>query len=163
MPKTLRFLVLICACLVPAWGCSSSSTAAPVSPGESWPTAPAEEQGFDSDLLAEVVEQIDQLDLPVYSLQVARNGVLILDAYFYPYLGDRAHDLASVSKSITSTLVGIAVDQGRLTLEQKMVASFPDLMPTPASDGKADIELRHLLTMTSGLDCGRSEGEPELY
>ena len=140
----------------------AGSEAAAPAPGKTWPTAPPEEQGFDSDLLAEVVEQISQQDLPVDSVQVARNGVLILDAYFYPYLGDGTHDLASVTKSVTSTLVGIAVDQGLLTLNQNVVASFPDLDPDPAN-GKGDIELRHLLTMTSGLDCGQTEGEPELY
>jgi len=81
----------------------AGSEAAAPAPGKTWPTAPPEEQGFDSDLLAEVVEQISQQDLPVDSVQVARNGVLILDAYFYPYLGDGTHDLASVTKSVTST------------------------------------------------------------
>jgi CubicO group peptidase (beta-lactamase class C family) len=164
-PKILHLLVLACTCAILAWGCSSSEAprAAPA-PGESWPTAPPEEQGFDSALLAQVVEQIDQQeDLPVDSLQVARNGVLILDAYFYPYLEDGTHDVASVTKSVTSTLVGIAVDQGLLTLDQNMVASFPDLVPVPPSDDKADIELHHLLTMTSGMDCGRTPGEPELH
>ena len=158
----LRFPILACACLMLACGSSSSKTP-PVAPGESWPTAPPEEQGFDSAMLAQLVEQIDQEDLPVDSLQVARKGVLIVDAYFYPYPGDGTHDVESVTKSVTSTLIGIAVDQGLLALDQNMVASFPDLVPVPPSDDKADIELRHLLTMTSGLDCGRTPGEPELH
>ena len=161
--RILYFLVLASACAILASGCSSSETAAPA-PGKTWPTAPPEEQGFNSDLLAQVIEQINQQELPVDSLQVARNGVLILDAYFYPYLGEQPHDVASVTKSVTSTLIGIAVDRGLLSLDQSMVASFPELVPVPPSDGKADIDVRHLLTMMSGLDCGRSpeEGEPEL-
>jgi len=163
IPRILYFLVLASACAILASGCSSSETAAPA-PGKTWPTAPPEEQGFNSDLLAQVIEQINQQELPVDSLQVARNGVLILDAYFYPYLGEQPHDVASVTKSVTSTLIGIAVDRGLLSLDQSMVASFPELVPVPPSDGKADIDVRHLLTMMSGLDCGRSpeEGEPEL-
>lgn len=144
-----------------AWA-SSSCESEPATSGEGWPTAPPEEQGFDSAEMASVVEEIDALDLPVDSLQIVRNGVLILDAYFYPYLGDRPHDIASVTKSVTSTLVGIAIDQGLLTLDQNMVASFPELVPVPPMDDKADIELHHLLKMTSGLDCGRTPGEPEL-
>ena len=163
IPRILYFLVLASACAILASGCSSSETAAPA-PGKTWPTAPPEEQGFNSDLLAQVIEQINQQELPVDSLQVARNGVLILDAYFYPYLGEQPNDVASVTKSVTSTLIGIAVDRGLLSLDQSMVASFPELVPVPPSDGKADIDVRHLLTMMSGLDCGRSpeEGEPEL-
>jgi CubicO group peptidase (beta-lactamase class C family) len=137
--------------------CATDSTA----PEGEWPTASPEQQGFDSAEIAVVIEEIDSKELPVDSLQVARNGALVLDAYFYPYVGDRPHDLASVTKSVTSTLVGIAIDQGLLTLDQNLIASFPELVPLPPTDGKEDIELRHLLTMTSGLDCGRSPGEPE--
>ncbi|MGB5194655.1 MAG: serine hydrolase [Polyangiales bacterium] len=89
--------------------------------------------------------------------------VLILDAYFYPYLGEQPHDIASVTKSVTSTLVGIAVDRGLLQLDQGMLEFFSGIAPAPAGDGKEDIELSHLLTMSSGLECGYREGEQELY
>jgi CubicO group peptidase (beta-lactamase class C family) len=161
MHDRLRFLKALSLCML-SWSCSSCQSTS-TAPAQGWPTATPEEHGVDSAGLAGVVEQIDEQDLPIDSLQLVRNGVLILDAYFYPYLGDRAHDIASVTKSITSTLVGIAVDQGRLTLDQGVMAFFPDLVPMPAPDGRSDIELGHLLTMTSGLDCGRAPGEPELY
>lgn len=162
MLEKSRFLVLAFAFVCLCWGCSSCKSESPA-PGLQWPSAPPEEQGFDSAELAAVVEQIDDLDLPIDSVQVVRNGVLILDAYFYPYVGDRKHDVASVTKSVTSALVGIAVDRGLLTLDQGLLATFPELAPPASSDGKADIDLRDLLTMTSGLDCGLSPGEPELY
>ncbi|KPK14718.1 MAG: hypothetical protein AMJ62_11940 [Myxococcales bacterium SG8_38] len=139
-------------------GCESESSA----PEAGWPTAPPEEQGFDSAALAEVVEQIDAQETSVDSLLIVRNGVLVLDAYFHPYRNDLLHDVASVTKSVTSTLVGIASDRGLLRLDQNLVATFPELVPEPPTDGKEDIALRHLLTMTSGLDCGRTTGEPEL-
>jgi len=82
-------------------------------------------------------------------VQVARSSVLILDAYFYPYLGEQKHDIASVTKSVTSTLIGIAVDRGLLALDQGVLPSFPELAPDPTLDGKSNIDLRHLLTMTS--------------
>lgn len=159
MFETLRLPVLAFAFL---WLCSSCTSESPA-PGLEWPSAPPEEQGFDSAELASVIERIDGQNLPIDSMQIVRKGVLILDAYFYPYLGESKHDVASVTKSVTSTLVGIAVDQGLLALDQGVLASFPELAPAGSSDGKADIELRHLLTMTSGLDCGLSPGEPELY
>jgi CubicO group peptidase (beta-lactamase class C family) len=162
MPKMFDFSVGACAYLMLAWVCSSCQSS-PAAPADSWLTAPPEEQGFDSAVFADVVEQIDSQDLPIDSVQVVRNGVLIMDAYFYPYLGDRLHDVASVTKSVTSTLVGIAVDRGLLGLDQGLLASFADVVPNPPADGKVDIELRHVLTMTSGLDCGRMPGEPELF
>jgi CubicO group peptidase (beta-lactamase class C family) len=162
MPTILRVSANVCT-FVLLWSICSSCQQSPEASVDSWPTSPPEEQGFDSAVLAQVVEQIDAQDLPVDSLQVVRNGVLIMDAYFYPYLGDRPHDVASVTKSVTSTLVGIAVDRGLLILDQGVMTYFADLVPILPTDEKADIELRHLLTMTSGLDCGRGPGERELF
>ena len=162
MLKTVRLTVFACLFAAHGWGCSSCDSKS-ATPGENWPTAPAESQGFDSSELAVVVEQIDAQDLPIDSLLLVRNGVLILNAYFYPYLGDRAHDVASVTKSITSTLVGIAADRGLLRIDQKLTDTFPEHVPAPPSNGKQGIELHHLLSMSSGLECGLSAGEPELY
>jgi len=141
-------------------GCDSSSGA----PAGAWPSDSPEAKGFDSDALADIVEKIDREEMPVDSVLLVRDGALILDAYFYPYLGDQPHDTASVTKSVTSTLIGIAVDQDLLSLDQPVLAFFPDLAPpTTGSDPKDAIEMRHLLTMSSGLDCGRAPAEPELY
>jgi CubicO group peptidase (beta-lactamase class C family) len=141
-------------------GCASSGSGAPEN---EWPTSEPEARGFDSAGLAKVVERIDEEELPIDSIQIVRNGELILDAYFYPYLGEQPHDIASVTKSVTSTLVGIAVEQGLLDLDQAVTAFFGDLAPPPAGDGKDDIEVSHLLTMSSGLACGYLPGEQELY
>ena len=159
-PRRVGVFVLIVASL--AWGCSSCQSSSEA-PGDEWPTSTAEEQGFDSAELASVIERIDDENLPIDSVQIVRNGVLILDAYFYPYLGEQPHDVASVTKSVTSTLVGMAVDRGLLDLDQGMLAFFPESAPPPAGDGKEDIELSHLLTMSSGLACGYAPGEQELF
>ena len=144
------------------WGCASCSSGSEA-PGSTWRTAPPERQGFDSAELAAVIEQIDAEDLPFDSVQIVRNGVLILDAYFYPYLGEQPHDIASVTKSVTSTLVGVAIDRDLLALDDAVLEHFGELGPPPTGDGKEDIRLEHLLTMSSGLACGHSPGEPELY
>jgi CubicO group peptidase (beta-lactamase class C family) len=162
MRRTIPRFAVLGAAILSLWGCASCGSDS-AAPGQDWPVAAPEEQGFDSAGLAEVVERIDAQEMPIDSLQLVRNGVLILDAYFYPYRADLLHDVASVTKSITSTLVGIAIDRGLLRLDQEVLASFPELAPEPGSDGKDQIELHHLLTMTSGLDCGRGAGENELY
>jgi len=157
-----RFELVVCVLALLVWGCSSCQSSSQA-PGDEWPTSPPEEQGFDSAKLAFVVERIDDENLPIDSVQIVRNGMLILDAYFYPYLGEQPHDIASVTKSVTSTLVGIAVDRGMLELDQRVLELFSDIAPAPLGDGKEDIELSHLLTMTSGLACGYLPGEQELY
>lgn len=51
---------------------------------------------------------------------IARNGMVVLEAFFYPYPGKTVHELASVTQSITTTLIAIAADQDRLKLDQPM-------------------------------------------
>jgi CubicO group peptidase (beta-lactamase class C family) len=162
MFETMPFFALLGAGMLLLAGCTGCQTDS-AAPEQNWPRTAPEEQGFDAAALADVIEQIDAQDMPIDSLLVVRNGVLVLDAYFYPYREDLLHDVASVTKSVTSTLVGIATDRSLLSLDQKVLATFPELTPASISDGKEDIDLRDLLTMSSGLDCGRAPGEPELY
>jgi len=81
-------------------------------PTESWRTSTPEQQGMDSDKLAEMFEEIEQRDYRVDSILVIRNGYLILEAYAYPFGPDKKHLIHSCSKSFTSSLVGIAIDEG---------------------------------------------------
>jgi CubicO group peptidase (beta-lactamase class C family) len=117
---------LFCILTLLCWGCASCSSDSET-PGSTWRTAPPESQGFDSAELAALIEQIDVEDLPFDSVQIVRNGVLILDAYFYPYLGEQPHDIASVTKSVTSTLAGIAIDRGLLALDDAVLEHFGEL------------------------------------
>ena len=81
-------------------------------PTSPWPLATPESQGFDSGLLAEVLGHIRTKGLPLHNLVLIRRGQLILDASVYPYSPEDLHDIASVTKSVTSVLVGIAIDKG---------------------------------------------------
>src|SRR5688500_5558604 len=79
-------------------------------PTNDWPKTTPEEVGLDSAPLAEMFDFIRERQIPVHSIQIVRHGRLALDAYIYPYDGRTRHDVASVTKSITSTLVGLALD-----------------------------------------------------
>ena len=150
MHDALRFSVIGCVAVALTWGCSScESDSSP--PGTRWPSATPEEKGLDSGELAAVVERIDEQNLPIDSMLVVRGGVLVLDAYFFPYLGEQPHDVASVTKSVTSTPAGIAIDQGLLSLEQNVVSSFPDVDPGSPLGAKAEIEIHDLLSMSSSF------------
>jgi CubicO group peptidase (beta-lactamase class C family) len=82
-------------------------------PTNPWRTSAPEQQGMDSTILADAVNLLaKQDDYLVHSLLVIRNGYFVTDAYFYPYTSGEPHDLASVTKSVTATLVRIAIQQG---------------------------------------------------
>ena len=127
-----------------------------------WSTSTPEEQGFDSAKLAEGLLAIQKKRTPIHSLMIIRNDSVILDAYFYPYDGTIYHDLASVTKSVMSTLIGIAADQGKLSLDDPMVSFFPGRDIANRDERKEAITVRHLVSMSSGLACGGGNDEPTL-
>src|SRR5688572_31401263 len=95
-------------------------------PSRAWPTATPEEVGMDSAPLAEMFDFIRERQIPVHSIQIVRKGRLVLDSYIYPYDGRTRHDVASVTKSITSTLVGLAIDRGHIrNVSQPILNFFP--------------------------------------
>jgi CubicO group peptidase (beta-lactamase class C family) len=126
-------------------------------PTHGWRNSTPEAQGIDSAVLADALDAIHARHIPVNSLLIERHGNIVLDAYFYPYAGDRPHQVFSVTKSVTASLVGIAVSDGKLaSLDTPLDALLPDQMPVEAD--KSHITLAHLLSMTSGLDCSNSQG-----
>ncbi|HSL67018.1 MAG TPA: serine hydrolase [Actinomycetota bacterium] len=128
-------------------------------PTEGWPTAAPESEGFDSLMLAEALEEVRPSFIQLHSLLIIRRGSAVLDAYAYPYDGSTYHDLASVTKSYVSTLIGVAATQGKLDLDAPVVSFFPDRQIAHRDERKERITVRHLLSMSSGLDCSDREDE----
>jgi CubicO group peptidase (beta-lactamase class C family) len=129
-------------------------------PAESWRRSSPEAQGMDAGVLADALEYIQAHHIPIHSLQIVRHGSLLLDAYFWPFANGQLHDLASVTKSVTSTLTGIAIGERRLTgVQEPVLAALGNPDVANPSAGKDQITIENLLTMTSGLDCHFDHGE----
>jgi CubicO group peptidase (beta-lactamase class C family) len=120
-------------------------------------SASPEEMGFSSRSLAQGIERLRGEGATIHSLMLIRNGAVFLDARFDPYDGETYHKLASVTKSFTATLVGIAIDEGLIGLDDPILKFFPDRRVADEDGRKAKIRLRHLLTLTSGF-AGSSAG-----
>lgn len=143
-------------------GIGQDRRAADYFPSGQWRTSTPEARGLDSEALAGVVDQVVQKQLGVHSLLVIRHGYLVLDAYFYPYNAGTPHDVASVTKTLTSVLTGIAVGQGLIRLDEPALSFFPKEGPADADERKRKITIGNLVRMESGLDCGYAPGEVEL-
>lgn len=160
MPLVQRLQIVA---LVTCAALAQSSPARPTYwPAGKWRGASPESQGIDSQKLASAVDEVMQKQLGVHSLLVIRHGYTVLDAYFYPYNPTAPHDLASVTKSITSVLTGIAVSRGQIALGQPALSFFPEEAPANPGNQKRNITVENLLRMESGLDCGYVPGEQEL-
>ena len=123
---------------------------------DGWAVATPEAQGFDPTVLGLLDQRLRSRDIPeVDALLIARNGVLVYEGYFTPQAGvERRHFLASATKSVASMVVGVAAQQGLVgSWDQSIELFFPEAADLFAADPrKRDITLRHVLTMTAGLD-----------
>src|SRR5579863_2652202 len=126
-----------------------------------WQTSSPEEQGINSATLAAAIKRAKQHGDNIHSLLIIKNNHLVLDAGFYPFKNSYAHDLASCTKSITSLLIGIAIDKGFIKSEnQPILDFFPEYKLT--NDTLKAITIRDLLNMSSGFQCSWNDGEKEL-
>lgn len=129
-------------------------------PTNGWQASLPEEQGFDSVKIVEAIREIQEQNIPVNSLLIIRNGQLLLDAYFYnPYDGTYPHDFASVTKSLMTTLIGIAAGQGKIDLDKPMLSYFPDRKIANLDERKQQITVRNLAGMVNGMESGCLAGD----
>jgi CubicO group peptidase (beta-lactamase class C family) len=138
--------------------CTALSAGLPGATGSQDPDLPRltfGQAGIDSARVARLIERIQEGTFPgIDGLVIVRHGGLVAEAYFNGYGPDRPHDTRSATKSVTSILVGIAVEHGRLSLDTTIVSFFPEYRPAQGWDpAHAAIRLRDLLTMRTGLAC----------
>jgi CubicO group peptidase (beta-lactamase class C family) len=148
------FLVLLAAC--------QNQTAVNRS-GDDWPTQgwrseTPESQGMDAALLAKGLDYINQNGIALHSLLIIRHGAIVSETYFPTYNAETLHELYSVTKSFTSTAVGMALDRGKLqSVDQRVLDFFPGQEFSNSEARKETMKLENLLTMTSGLDWVESD------
>jgi len=115
-----------------------------------------EQQGMDSELLVTMFDYIAEQDAAVHSVLIVRNGYLVTEAYFHPYHQSRKHPVLSCTKSFLSALVGIAIEEGHLDLDDKVLDFFPDRDIANNGPRNRAMTVEYLLLMRSGLDWPES-------
>ena len=130
-------------------------------PGDDWKVSTPAEQGLDPMLVEELYQNAAELET-LHGLLVVKNGHLIAEKYFNAGARDRKNQQQSVTKSFTSALVGIALDQGCLSsVDQKMLEFFPELAGQIDDPRKEQITIRDMLQMRSGYPW--EETDPALF
>lgn len=105
---------------------------------------------MDSAVLANLYEYLATAGFNTNSVLVIRHGRIVSETYVAPFNADLHHDQRSVTKSVIATLVGVAVQEGKIaTLDQKVLNFFPDQRAN--GPHQEALEVRHLLDMASGI------------
>lgn len=118
---------------------------------EPLPRSTPEEQGVSSKAVLEFVEAADKINT-LHSFMLLRHGKVIAEAWWKPESADKPHILHSLSKSFTSTAIGLAIEEGKLKLDDHVLKFFPNDAPADPSDNLKALTVRDLLTMTGGHD-----------
>lgn len=117
---------------------------------EHLPRSSPEAQGVSSIGIMRFLAAIAKSGFEMHSFMLTRRGFVVAEGWWAPYRADAPHLLYSLSKNFTSTAVGFAVAEGRLSVEDKVAAFFPDSIPSKVSANLAGLRVRDLLTMSAG-------------
>ena len=133
-----------------AVGAEAQERQASVWPTKAWEVSTPEGQGMSSREIARLLDDVGTYKQD--SVLIVRNGKIVADAYYAPYVAGIRHDLRSVTKSFLSTLIGVLVQQGKLeSVERPMLDFFPDRTIANLDDRKKAITVQNLLDMASGI------------
>jgi CubicO group peptidase (beta-lactamase class C family) len=117
------------------------------------PRSTPEEQGISSAGIRAYVEAADQQVNTMHSFMLVRHGHVVAEGWWKPEAADKPHVMHSLSKSFTSTAVGLAVEEGKLSVDDLVLKFFPDDAPAEPSKNLKAMRVRDLLTMTSGQEA----------
>ncbi len=116
------------------------------------PRSTPEAEGVSSEGIVAFLDSFTGTAHEMHSVMLLRHGKVVAEGWWKPYAPELTHTMYSTSKSFTATAIGIAVGEGKLKVDDKIVSIFPELVPRPMPPHLAGLTVKHLLTMTVGQD-----------
>ena len=137
LPRPVALLILAALSII-------ASAASPL------PRSSPEAQGVSSAQVRAFVETADREVDTMHSFMLVRHGHVIAEGWWKPEAAEKPHVLHSLSKSFTSTAVGLAVADGKVSVDDPVLKFFPDDAPEKPSEKLKAMRVRDLLTMSTG-------------
>ncbi len=114
------------------------------------PRSTPESQGISSAAILGFVEEADRKVDSLHSVMIVRHGHVVAEGWWAPYAAGTPHELYSLSKSFTSTAVGLAVAEGKLSVDDPVLKFFPEDAPAEPSANLKSMRVSDLLRMSAG-------------
>jgi CubicO group peptidase (beta-lactamase class C family) len=114
------------------------------------PRSTPEAEGISSQAIVDFIEAADKTVNTFDSFMILRHGKVIAEGWWKPDSADKPHILNSVSKSFNSTAIGLAIEEHKLDLDDRVLRFFPADAPQDPSDNLKAMKVRDLLTMSGG-------------
>jgi len=153
-PLVKRSLFLILSGLILlSSGCDLIGTGAAANwPTNGWKSKKPDDVGMNREYVEAMFEAVDDSDLDYDGIVVIHKGVIVAEKYYYIYKEQTLHETYSVTKSVISALVGIALQQGCIqSIDDRVLSYFPERDFNHMDDQKESLTIRDFLTMSSGL------------
>lgn len=128
-----------------------------------FPQASPESLGIPSAAIERYLDHVRDSRLELNSLMIIRHGRLAASGWWAPYSAQRLHAAHSLTKSFTSTAIGLMIHEGRIGLHDRVADLFPADMPENPSENLLEMTLWHLLTMTCGHETEAVPGDEPNY
>lgn len=116
------------------------------------PRSTPEDFGVASEAVTAFLEAAEATGQELHSFMLLKRGTVIAEGSWQPYEAGRKRLSNSVSKSFTSAAIGMAVAEGKLSIEDTVVSFFPDERPDQPDPKLDGMRVKHLLTMSTGHD-----------
>src|SRR5690606_39829924 len=114
------------------------------------PRISPEAQKVDPQWIVEILQAMEKSEHEMHSIMVLRNGQVIAESWWNPYGPDFKHTMYSVSKSFTATAIGLAVGEGRVSVEDKVISFFPHQLPDSIGTHLKALNVQDLLALSVG-------------
>ena len=143
MKRIFTFLALLVVCGGVVTDCTNSKATNILS------YASPESQGVPSEAIVSFMDELERNNLNMHSFMLIRNGKTLAECYWPFFNADKKHRMYSVSKSFTSVAIGMMIDEGRISLDDKVADFFPEYLPVDPHPYILQATVRHLLMMST--------------
>ncbi len=109
-----------------------------------------EPAGVQPDGILAFLDSVNEKKINLHGFMLLKHGKVVAEGYYKPFNGKLLHRIFFVSKSITSSAIGILIGEGLVSLEDRVINFFPDKLPPDINKYTAMMNVKHLLTMTTG-------------
>ena len=115
-----------------------------------FPRSSPESQGVNSQAISQFLAAANASGISWHSFMLLRHGHVVAEGWWKPYEPQFVHSLYSLSKSFTSTAIGLLVKEGKLDIHSKVISFFPHDLPSVPGEHLQQMTVRSLLTMNTG-------------
>jgi CubicO group peptidase (beta-lactamase class C family) len=150
--------------IIPAWGLAerkyfqdgnthpvpAGDHAAEINDAYGFPRSSPESQGVRSEAISQFLSAANASGISWHSFMLLRHGHVVAEGWWKPYEPQFIHSLYSLSKSFTSTAIGLLVKEGKLDIHAKLASFFPQDLPASPGEHLLQVTVRSLLTMNTG-------------